>query len=174
MLVEFQRYAACVDGPLGPRHAKRWALNVRSTVLLAIAAVAVAVGQTPAYDVHAAPQKATVSILALSSSVSVYPNHQDIYLADMSTPAAVHQLVKLVDVYSPADIPISQSVLVQRKLLRMTLVRDPGCDSIRRNFFLRSDDANIFDESARRVLQEHTGEPIPCFRVAHSATRLAK
>jgi hypothetical protein len=162
--------------PLSLRHAKRWSLDVRSTVLfiLAVVGVAAACGQSLVYDIHAKPQTVTVGVLALSSSVNSYPNRQDIYLADISTRDLAHQLVKLVDVYSPADIPIPKSVLVQRQLLRMTLVRDPECDSMHRNFFLSPGDANIFDESARRVLQEHADESIPCFRVAHSATRLAK
>jgi hypothetical protein len=83
-------------------------------------------------------------------------------------------MAKLVDAYPSIYFPIQRSVLADRHLLRMTLVRNPDCDSIGKSFFLAADETNIFDPSARSALNDQASERIPCFNVIHDATRLAK
>jgi hypothetical protein len=120
-------------------------------------------------------QKATVGVLAISSSVHTGAGgNQEIYLADVTVKGSSHQLAKLVDVYPSIDFPIQRSLLAERHPLQMTLIRDSQCNTTGQKFFLRSDDANIFDASTRRTLHDNATETIPCFRVLHNATRLAK
>ena len=83
-------------------------------------------------------------------------------------------MAKLVDAYPSLYFSIQRSILADRHLLRMILVRNQDCDSIGKGFFLAADDTNIFDPSARSALNDQASERIPCFKVIHDATRLAK
>jgi hypothetical protein len=164
--------------PTAPRlrYSKKWSSVVRSTILivLAVAGVAAAFGQNPAYDLRAKRKTLTVEILALSTTSHVPTSNQEVYLANLNAKGSTYQLVKLVDTYASAGSPILRSVLVDHHLLRMTLVRAPDCDSTGQDFFLSPGDANIFDASTRSSLQELTNAAIPCFTVVHTDTRLKK
>jgi hypothetical protein len=134
-----------------------------------------AVAENPVYDFTAKQQKAEVSILAISSSVhSGASGNQEIYLAEIVLKGTAHQMAKLVDAYPSIYFPIQRSVLADRHLLHMTLVRNPDCDSTGKTFFLAAGDTNIFDPSTRSALNDQASEKIPCFYVVHDATRLAK
>jgi hypothetical protein len=134
-----------------------------------------AIAENPVYDFTAKQQKAEVSILAISSSVhSGAGGNQEIYLANIVLRGGAHQMAKLVDAYPSLYFSIQRSILTDRHLLRMTLVRNTTCDSIGKGFFLEPDDTNIFDPSARSALNDQASERIPCFKVIHDATRLAK
>jgi hypothetical protein len=134
-----------------------------------------ALAQNPVYDASANRQSAEVKILAISSSIEAGAGgSQEIYLADVRFGASTHQMAKLVDAHPRHYSPILRSVLVSRHLLRMTLVRDPNCDSTGKDFFLAPGDSNIFDPSTRSILNDQASEVIPCFLVIHEDTRLAK
>ncbi len=141
-------------------------------LLFFFGAIAVS-AQNSVYDLKTKPQKATVSILALSASVHAGSGSHQIYLADVSLKNDPHRLAKLVD-NAYGGLPILRSILVERRLLKMTLIRNPDCDTTGRNFFLQRDDTNIFDTATRTSLEEHAADTIPCFNVVHQDTRLAK
>ena len=148
-----------------------------STVILLVLAatcMATAFGQSVIYDVPVRPVTAAVNILALGNSVSVYTSREEIYLATVTTRGSTYQLAKLIDAYSSDGNPILRSLLIERRQLRMALVRNPGCDSTARRFFLSAGDENIFDVGTRSQLLDHDAKLIPCFTVIHSATRLSK
>ncbi len=130
--------------------------------------------ENPVYDYAAKHQKAEVSVLAISSSIHQGSGNQEIYLADIHLNGTAHQMAKLVDVYLPMEMPIQRSVLIDRRVLRMTLVRTPECDATGQSFFLAPGDSNIFDASTRSALNQQASEKIPCFNVVHDATRLVK
>jgi hypothetical protein len=131
--------------------------------------------QNPVYTTPTIKQSATVTIMALSTSVHHgFAGNQEIYLADIELKGKGHQVAKLVDSYSPSGPQIRRSILIEHHPLRMTLVRDADCDTTGQRFFLGTDEANIFDAATRDALKDHATEPIPCFNVIHEATRLAK
>lgn len=134
-----------------------------------------ATAQNLVFDSPAKRQKAEVSVLAISSSVhSGASGNQEIYLADVHLNGGSHQMAKLVDAYPVMGVPIQRSVLVDRHLLRMTLIRNPECDSTGKSFFLAPDDTKIFETGTRTALNDHAAERIPCFNVVHETIRLAK
>jgi hypothetical protein len=144
-------------------------------VVLILLGEASTFSQNSVYELAAKPQKAEVSILAISSSVhSGASGNQEIYLADIRLKGNTHQMAKLVDTYSSISMPIQRAVLADRHLLHMTLIRDQECDATGQSFFLAPGDHNIFDASTRSVLNDQAAERIPCFNVIHDATRLAK
>jgi hypothetical protein len=141
--------------------------------LLTLLEMTAASGQNPVYDLSSKPHKATVSILAMSISVHVDGGSQQIYLADISLKNDAHQLAKLVD-NSYGGTPILHSVLADRRLLRMQLIRNPDCDATGQSFFLRRGVSDVFDTATPENLADHAAESIPCYKVVHQATRLAK
>jgi hypothetical protein len=120
------------------------------------------------------PRTATISILAISSSIHQGVGNQEIYLADLLVGKEEHQLVKLVDTYPATGDPIPRSTLLKHPALIMRLRRDPECDVTGRSFFLRPGDQNIFDGSTRAQLAQHESDTLSCFRVEHEATRFKK
>lgn len=154
----------------------RWFVKANIVILLTTAHIGVmpALGQNAAFDGPIRSSVATVSILALSNSVSVYSAREEIYLATVSSYGRTFPLAKLVDSYLTAGYPIPRSVMIDHRQLRMVLVRNPECDSIARSFFLSSEEKNIFERSTRNELLEHNADSIPCFTVIHAATRLKK
>lgn len=150
--------------------------NWTCIILIALAAVteSFASAQNPVYDFQSKRKRCAVEILAISTSVHQGSGNQQIYLADVSHNGNTHQLAKLVDAYPSSGRPILPLVLTQRRLLQMTLIRNPECDTTGKSFFLGPGDANIFDAATRGVLDDHSSETIPCFSVIHEATRLTK
>ncbi len=153
---------------------------MRSTPFIRLLPIALAglasvcAGQSAAYDMHAKQQRFTTTISAVSTSVHLNSGNQEVYLADIAFKGNAHQLAKLVDTYSSGGSPILRSVLLERRLLQMTLIRNPTCDATGQSFFLGAGDSNVFDAGARSTLKELASETIPCFTVVHDATRLAK
>jgi len=131
--------------------------------------------QNPVYSVPVRPQTAKVTIMALGISAHHgYAGNQEIYLADIQIKGKDHVIAKLVDTYPPTETPIRRSLLTERHLFQMTLVRNAECDTTGQHFFLSKDEANFFDAGTRDALKDHATESIPCFTVTHDATRLAK
>jgi hypothetical protein len=142
-------------------------------ITLALLGKTLAIAQNPVYNFVAKQQRAEVNILAISSSIHpAWGTGQEVYLANIRLKGNSIQLVKLVDTYSPDRLPILRSILIERHLLQMTLIRNPQCDSTGLNFFLESGETNIFDANTRTILNDHPTEMVPCFDVVHEATRL--
>jgi hypothetical protein len=135
----------------------------------------IVIAQNPVYNFSAKPHEAEVRVLAISSSVHLsLSGSQEIYLAEVRFKGNTVQMAKLVDAYPGAGFAIRRSVLEDRRLLRMTLVRDPDCDVTGKDFFLPADDSSIFDATTRASLAEQAAAKIPCFIVSHATTRLKK
>jgi hypothetical protein len=126
------------------------------------------------YQALETPHSATVSILAISSSIHRGSGNQEIYIADLVSAKGEHQLIKLVDAYPSSGDPISVSALRKRPSLTMKLRHDSQCDVAGKLFFLPMDDHNIFDGSIREQLAQHGEDILPCFQVEHQFTRLKK
>ena len=148
--------------------------NLFALIFLGLLTAASMAAQNPVYSVHEKPHKAEVSILAVSSSIHQGSGSQEIYLAEVTLKAEPPLLAKLVDAYSSSGLPILRSVLGERHPLRMTLTRNPECDTTGRGFFLDGEERSIFDPGTRDRLKERGLVAIPCFTVSHDATRLAK
>lgn len=128
--------------------------------------------QNPVYYEKQVEQKATVSILAISSSIHFASGRQETYLADVLFKGNKHQLAKLVDLYPPDGYPVRLSLLHKRLALRMRLARHEQCDANAQEFFLSDDPGAIFDLSIRAQLASYADDAIPCYKVVHKATRL--
>jgi hypothetical protein len=133
-----------------------------------------AVGQNSVYDLNAKPEAVQVSILATSTSVHQnFAGSQEVYLADISSRRAAHRLAKLVDNYPSSALPIRRALLSAHHPFRMKLTRDPECDATGNTFFLGAE-SNVFDVDAPGLLRNHATAVIPCYKVDHHATHLAK
>jgi hypothetical protein len=177
-------YVGCIEQPF--KHGNVLLLHRRQTLrsifwncvvplVLIFLGTGVVIAQNPVYNFAAKPHKAEVKVLAISSSThSGVSGNQEIYLAEVRFKGTTLQIAKLVDTYQSTGFAIRRSVLTDRHLLRMTLVRNPDCDSTGESFFLPAGDSNVFDSSAGSALSERASENIPCFMVVHEATRLAK
>jgi hypothetical protein len=131
--------------------------------------------QNPVFELAAKQQSAKVTIMAISVSVHHgYAGNREVYLADVELKGSSHQLAKVVDSYAASGVPIRRSILAERHVLEMRLIRDAECDTTGRDFFLGADDANLFDGATRAALQEKASAILPCFTAVHDATRLAK
>lgn len=132
-------------------------------------------GQNPVYSAHHKAQSAAVSVMALGSSVHHgFAGNRDVYLARIQIKGQDAQIAKLVDSYPSSDAPIRRSILIERRSLRMMLLRDEECDSPGKQFFLGNDESNIFDTASRDALKQASGENLTCFQIVHEATRLPK
>ena len=131
--------------------------------------------QNPVFETKAKERGATVSIMALTSAVHRgFSGNEDTYLADVGFKQGEHELARLVDFYPASANPIQRSVLTERHGLKMRLTRTPNCDTAYRNAMVATRDTNIFDASIRSTLSGQPDEVIPCFKVTHDSTRLAK
>ncbi len=128
----------------------------------------------PVYDPPAREQRARIEILAIGTSVHQgFSGNEEVYLAEVSFRGHAPQLAKLVDDYPSTEEPILHSVLAAHRKLSMSLTPNPECDSKGRSFFLSSQ-TNTFDPSTRQRLRESGEGIVPCFKVDHLATRLAR
>jgi hypothetical protein len=131
--------------------------------------------QNPVFETRAKERGATVSIMALTSIVHRgFSGNEDVYLADVGFKEGEHELARLVDFYPASANPIQRTILTERHSLKMRLTRTPNCDTAYRNVLVATREANIFDASVRATLSGQPDEVVPCFRIAHDATRLAK
>ena len=131
--------------------------------------------QNPVYRAPLKPQKATVTILAISSILRMVSGNQDTYIAEITSSSDKSSgMVKLIDRYRGADDPIRRTWLVQLHPLEMRLLRDEGCDVEAAYMRLSHAGTDVFDRSLGPKLEEHGSELLPCFVVDHRATRLAR
>ena len=133
-----------------------------------------AIGQNPVYDLDAKPKAVRVRILATSTSIRLnFAGNQEVYLANVSSKGDALQLAKLVDSYTPSELPIRRALLVDDHSFRMKLTRDPECDTTGSAFFIGGQ-STVFDKAAPSLLKDRAAGTIPCYKVDHHATRLAK
>ena len=131
--------------------------------------------QNPVFETKVKERGATVSVMALTSVVHRgFSGNEDIYLADIGFKEGEHELARLVDFYPASANPIQRSVLTERHSLKMRLTRTPNCDTPYKNAMVATREANVFDASVRATLAGQPDEVVPCFRVTHDATRMAK
>lgn len=128
-----------------------------------------------AFGNQSKPMKATVTMLAISSSSrQSFAGNQDTYLADVSVKDGDHQFARVIDQYPGFGLPIRDSVLHGHTLLKMKVTREPECDVPGSQVFLRPGDSALFDASVRDSLTTHYADPIPCFRTLHQTISIAK
>lgn len=128
----------------------------------------------PVFNDNAKPQHVTVSILALSSAThNGYSGSQDIYIADVETKKGTHEFVKLVDIYEGYGYPIRRSLLTNRAVFKMDVIRQTGCDMRGSELFLPAE-AQIYDASTPDTLRAHADDIIPCYRTVHKTIKLVK
>jgi len=130
--------------------------------------------QRSVFDLPRRPQLVRTRILAISSSVHTGSSNQEVYLADVVQKDGVHRLAKLIDRYPDYGSPIPLSVLKERPLLEMKVIRDPSCDSVNRDFFLSTDERRLFDAGARVAITDDPTSPLPCFKTEHLTIQFAK
>ena len=132
--------------------------------------------QDAIYRAPIKPFKAVVRIVALSSSARQnFAGNQDTYFAEIHTGKEYGgRLVKLVDQYSDYDYPIRRSLLLAQRPLQMRLTRDESCDTRADYMHVSYELADTFDPSLPVRLEEQGTTLLPCFAVAHGATRLSK
>jgi len=149
------------------------------TFATAAATLALIAAPLSAQDiVYKASQKgatAKVSIYALNNYVhQAFAGNEDIYLADVTFKNAPHQTARLVDLYSGYGSPIRHTLLADRRLFEMRLIRTPDCDTPARSMLLGTYDQNIFDQGAHTALAGDPEASIPCFRIVHEDTKILK
>jgi hypothetical protein len=131
--------------------------------------------QNPVFETKIKERQATVSIMALTAVTHRgFSGNQDTYLADIGFKQGEHELARLVDFYPQAANPIQRSILTDRHTLKMRLTRTPNCDAPYKDLLVATPSANIFDTSIRSTLAAQPDEVVPCFKVNHDATKLAK
>lgn len=139
--------------------------------------LALPLGLAAQNPVFTAPTKgvvAKVTIMAISSTVhQAFAGNQDTYLADVALKEG-HEMARVIDLYSGNGSPIRRSVLLDRKQLAMHLVRQPNCDIVSSKFFLGPTDYDVFDAASRSALSANPDAVLPCYRVVHDQTKLAK
>jgi hypothetical protein len=143
-------------------------------LLLALAGIAPMLhAADSAYDIATKPQKATVSILALCTSVRSSLNSQDVYLAYVSMPHDERRLARLVDAYPGYEKPIRASLLKQQRQFRMILIRDPESDVAYSNLYVPQDPRSHFAAVPADALAALDEGRLQTFTVIHSRTKLA-
>jgi hypothetical protein len=125
-----------------------------------------------AYEAVAKPQRATVSVLALCTSVRGSLNSQDVYLAYISTPHRGRQLARLVDAYPGYEKPIRASLLKEQQQFRMMLVRDPESDVAYSALHMPQEESARFGTVAPEAIAELPGGTLPSFLIVHGKTKL--
>lgn len=153
--------------------------TIKNRPALAIALLLALAGTTPAliaadsaYETTAKPQKATVSILALCTSVRGSLNSQDVYLAYVSMPHGERLLARLVDAYPGYEKPIRASLLKQQQQFRMMLVRDPDEDVAYSSLYVPQDPQSHFAAVSADALAALDEGRLQTFTVMHGKTRL--
>jgi hypothetical protein len=146
-------------------------------MILSLGGVAAAFAATKpsAFGNQSKPLKATVRILAISSSSrQSFAGNQDIYLADVQIKGGDHRFARVIDQYPGFGLPIRVSLMRDRTEFTMQVTREPECDVPGAKVFLRAGDASIFDGSVRDSLATHAADAIPCFRSVHQSIQIGK
>ena len=145
------------------------------TLSLGCVAAAFAATKPSAFGNQSKPLKATVRILAISSSSrQSFAGNQDIYLADVQVKGGDHRFARVIDQYPGFGLPIRVSLLRDRTEFTMQVTREPECDVPGAKVFLHAGDVSIFDGSVRDSLATHATDAIPCFRSVHQSIQIAK
>ncbi len=146
------------------------------TSALCLSCLAAAFAAKPsAFGNQSKPMKATVRILAVSSSSRQnFAGNQEIYLADVQVKNGEHQFARLVDQYPGFGLPIQRSLLRDRTIFNMKVTREPECDVMGSQVFLRPGDASVYDGSVRESLTAHASAAIPCFKALHQTIQVSK
>ena len=144
--------------------------------VLSLGCVVAAFAAKPsAFGNQSKPMKATVRILAISSSSrQSFAGNQDIYLADVRVKGGEQRFARVIDQYPGFGLPIRQSLLRDRTSFTMQVTREPECDVPGSKVFLHAGDDGIFDASVRDSLAAHAADAIPCFRSVHQSIQIAK
>ncbi|MGI4853530.1 MAG: hypothetical protein ACRYF4_05700 [Janthinobacterium lividum] len=128
-----------------------------------------------AFGNQSKPMKASVRILAISSSSEQsFAGNQEIYLADVQVKDGEHRFARLVDQYPGFGLPIRPSLLRDGTLFSMRLTREPECDVPGSKIYLRRDDSGVFDGSVRDSLASRAAVAIPCFKTLHQTIEVSK
>lgn len=128
-----------------------------------------------AFGNQSKPVKATVRILAISSSSRQnFAGNQEIYLADVQVKDGEHQFARLVDQYPGFGLPIRTSLLQARTTFAMLVTREPECDITGAQIFLHPGTGGVYDSSVRTSLQAHESIAVPCFKTLHQTIALPK
>jgi hypothetical protein len=127
-----------------------------------------------AFGNQSKPEKATVTILALSSSSrQTFAGDQEIYLADLAIKGGEHQFVRLIDQYPGFGLPIALSLIKKRTVFMLEVTREPECDVPGSQIYLRPGEAEIFNGSVRDSLASRQTEPVPCYKTLHQTIAVA-
>ena len=127
-------------------------------------------GQNPVYDRPVKELSVHVKILATSTAVHQnFAGNEYVYIANVTSSKLGTQMVKLVDKFPASEQPIRNDLLVEQRSFRMQISRDHSCDGA----FI-GNESQIYDASALKSLTPEERLQMPCYRIDHSATRLAK
>jgi hypothetical protein len=160
-----------------------WGGMVRSSfvAICVIAATCLPMGwassktRQPAFGNQSTPVKATVTILALSSSSrQTFAGNQEIYLADLLVKGGEHQFVRLIDQYPGFGLPIQLSLIKNRTVFMLQVTREPECDLPGSEIYLRTSETEIFNGGVRDTLASHKTETVPCYKTLHQTITVAK
>jgi hypothetical protein len=126
-----------------------------------------------AFGSQSKPEKATATILALSSSSrQTFAGDQEIYLADLEIKGE-HQFVRLIDQYPGFGLPIELSLIKSRTVFKLQVTREPECDVPGSQIYLRQGESVIFNGSVRDSLASRQTEPVPCYKTLHQTIAVA-
>ncbi len=148
-------------------------------VAAACAGVAIAVAawasKPSAFGNQSKPLKASVRILAVSSSSQQsFAGNREVYLADLQVKHGDSQFVRLVDQYPGFGLSIRPDLLRDHTLLTMRVTREPECDVPGAKIYLRPGDSAVYDGSVRATLATHAADSIPCYKTLHQTIQIAK
>ncbi len=130
--------------------------------------------QNPVFNLYPKPIRATIEILAISSSTRQgFAGNQDTYLALVKAKDDRNLLIKLVDRYRDADRGVRRSVLEEHRLLRVQLIREDACDTPASTFHISSRSGDVFNPSSASRLQTQPSRNLSCFVMEHERTQLA-
>lgn len=145
------------------------------TGLLMCGYAAGATARRSAFGNQSKPMKATVRILAVSSSSrQTFAGNQEIYLADVQLKGGAHQFARLVDQYPGFGLPIRRTLLRDQTVLAMKVTREPECDVAGTQVYMQAGSDDIFDGSVRDSLTSHASVAIPCFKTLHQTIQVPK
>lgn len=126
-----------------------------------------------AFATQSRPMKASVRILAISSSSrQSFAGNQDIYIADVQVKDGMHEFARIIDQYPGFGLPIRTSLLHEHTQFTMKVTREPECDVPGSQVYLSPSSSVVFDGSVRDALTSRAGEAVPCFRTLHQTIAL--
>ncbi len=147
---------------------------IAATLLAGTACAAWAV-KPSAFGNQSKPLKATVRILAVSSSSRQnFAGNQEVYLADVQVKDGEHRFARLIDQYPGFGLPIRRSLIRDRTVFSMMVTREPECDVTGSQVYLARNENTVFDGSVRDSLAANATQPVPCFKALHQTITVPK